>query len=265
MTQPIPLQKRLPISVCLISGAEARRIPHALESVAEWASELIIVLNQEVNDGTEEIARRFGAKVFREPWRGHVAQKNSAAQKATQDWVLGLDADEAISAELRQSLLALFAEPAAARACAAYRFARCTFYGGRWIRHGDWYPDRKVRLWQRGRARWGGVDPHDRLEVDGPIGDLRGDLLHFSMESVEHQIQKMVRYADDFAMACRTQDRRVGFLDLLLRPCWRFCRSFILKLGFLDGWQGLSIAWMTAFYTFLRYLKALEDQVPPDA
>ena len=256
-------QKRLPLSVCMISGAEAHRIGRTLESVAGWTSEIVVVLNEDVRDGTEEIARQHGAQIFREPWKGHVAQKNSAAQKATQEWLLGLDADEVVAPELRAALERLLADAPRARACTAYRVARCTFYCGRWIRHGDWYPDRKVRLWQRGRARWGGIDPHDQLQVDGAIGDLRGQLLHYSMDSVEHQIQKMLRYANDFAAGCRAQGRRVSWFDLLLRPPWRFCRSFIFKRGFLDGWQGLSVAWMTAFYTFLRYSKALEDQAKP--
>ena len=246
----------------MISGAEADRIGRALESVAGWTSEIIVVLNEEVRDGTEEIARKFGAKVFREEWKGHIAQKNSAAAKASQAWILGLDADEVVSPELREEIQRTLADQTKAGRFAAHRFPRCTFYYGRWIRHGDWYPDPQIRLWQRGRAEWGGIDPHDRLEVTGEIGNLRAELLHHSMESIEHQIQKTIRYANDFAAQCRARGRRVGFLDLMFRPPWSFCRGFIFKLGFLDGWRGLSIAWMTAFYTFLRYFKALEAQSP---
>jgi glycosyltransferase involved in cell wall biosynthesis len=157
---------RLPISVCMISGAEARRIGRALESVAGWTGEIIVVLNEDVRDGTEEIALKHGAKVFREPWKGHVAQKNSAANKAGQDWILGLDADEEVSAELRQEIATTLQNPAAAVGKAAFSFPRLNYYCGRWIRHGDWYPDRKTRLWRRGKGRWGGEDPHDRLEVE---------------------------------------------------------------------------------------------------
>lgn len=160
---------RLPISVCMISGAEAHRIGRSLASVGGSTSEIIVVLNDQVADGTEQVAERFGAKVFREPWKGHVAQKNSAAERATQPWV-------------------------------------------------------------------------------------------YSMESVDHQIWKTIRYADDFAQGCRARERRVGLLDLLLRPPWRFFRGLVIKLGFLDGWQGFAIAWMSALYTFLRYFKALEVQ-----
>src|SRR5437667_5569524 len=137
---------RLPISVSMISGAEAGRIPRALESVAGWTSETVVVLNEEVRDGTDEIARAQGAKVFREPWKGHVAQKNAAAQKAAQEWILGLDADEAVSRELREEIQALFAAGERLAPFAAFSFPRLTKFCGRWIRHVDWYPDRGTRL-----------------------------------------------------------------------------------------------------------------------
>lgn len=249
---------KLPISICIIAGNEAHRITPALQSVVEWAAEIVVVINADVNDGTDRIVESFGGKVFREPWKGHIAQKNSAVEKASQSWLLGLDADEVISAplagEIRRALLA-------SNDYAAYCFPRCTQFCGRWIRHGDWYPDRQTRLWRRGQARWGGVDPHDKLLVQGRVGRLHSDLEHYSMESVEHQIQKTIRYANDFAADCRKTGRTVSFLDLLLRPPWRFIRGYVLKLGFLDGWQGLSIAWMTGFYTFLRYFKAFEPSL----
>lgn len=258
MTRVSAVVNTLPISVCMISGAEAHRINRALESVAGWASEVIVVLNAEVTDGTEEIARGCGAKVFREPWRGFAAQKNSAAAKATQPWLLGLDADEIVTLELREEMGRVVAQIEAANA--AYEFPRCSNYCGRWIRHGDWYPDRQTRLWRRGRAAWAGKGLHEKLRVEGPVGRLRGELLHFSMESVDHHVQKTLHYANEFAAQCRAGRRRVGLFDLVFRPPWSFVRGFILKLGFLDGWVGFSIAWMTAFYTFLRYFKALEAQ-----
>lgn len=250
--------KTLPISVCLISAAEAHRIRLALDSVAGWTSEIRVVLNEDVQDGTQELVERYGGTVYREPWRGFVAQKNSVSDKATQPWVLGLDADEAVSDALRDELQAVFdGHP---QRFAAYDFPRCTEYFGRWIRHGDWYPDRCTRLWQRGQARWAGADPHARLVVEGRIGHLRGDLLHRSMETFEHQISKNIRYADDFARHCAAEGLQVHARDLLLRPLWRFVRGYLLRGGFRDGWQGCSIAWMTAFYTFLRYGKALAAQ-----
>jgi glycosyltransferase involved in cell wall biosynthesis len=252
---------KLPITVSIISGAEASRIGRALESVAGWTSEIIVVLNEDVRDGTEEIAKKHGARVFREPWKGHVAQKNSALAKATQDWVLGLDADEAVSPGLRDEITTAVGgknQPS------AYSVPRLNYYCGRWIRHGDWYPDRKTRLWRRGMARWEGEDPHDRLVVDGPVEKLRGDLLHYPMETINHQVAKTIKYADDFVRNCAAQKQSVSFLDLLVRPPWRFLRSYVFKLGFLDGWQGFSIAWMTSFYTFLRYVKVREAELPKE-
>lgn len=241
----------------MISGAEASRIGRALESVADWTSEIIIVLNADVSDGTEEIAVQHGAKVFREPWKGHVAQKNSAAEKASQPWILGLDADEEVSPELREEMAAALKSPGST---AAFNFPRCTWFGGRWIRHGDWYPDRQTRLWRKDRAVWQGVNPHDRLEVDGPIVTLRAELRHYTAETLDQFVRKTLIYADIFAQECAARGRRISPFDLATRPAWRFVRGFFLRLGFLDGWQGLSIAWLGAFYTYLRYAKALEAQ-----
>jgi hypothetical protein len=239
----------------MISGAEAGRIGRALESVAGWTSEMVVVLNEDVRDGTEDITRGRGAHAFREPWKGHIAQKNSAAAKATQPWILGLDADEVVSPELREEILRLFARPGGAEPFAAYSFPRCTLFCGRWIRHGDWYPDRKTRLWKKGAAEWSGVDPHDKLLVRGNIGQLRGDLLHEHGKGVDEMIAKIPRYSDDFARHAKQTGRGASWFDLAVRPAWRFARSYLFRLGFLDGWQGSYIAWMTAFYTATRYAK----------
>ena len=258
----------LPISVCIISGAEAHRIGRTLDSVAGWAAEVIVVLNDDVADGTDCLASERGAKVFREPWKGHVKQKNSAADKATQPWILGLDSDEVVSPALREEIARLLASGQATSLQAAYCFPRCSLFQGRWIRHGDWYPDRQTRLWQHGRARWGGIDPHDKIHADGPVGKLRGELLHYAAETFDQQMRKTVLYANLFAQQCAAESRRVSFLELAVRPPWRFMRGYFLRLGFLDGWAGFCVAWMGAIYTFLRYAKAIEAQrsgepIPP--
>jgi len=250
--------KKLPISVYMISGAEAHRIERSLKSVIGWASEIIVVLNEEVADGTEEIAKAHGAQVFREKWKGFIAQKNSALSKTSASWVFGLDCDEVVSPELQGELDALFAtEPA----CAGYAMPRCSFYLERWIRHGDWYPDRCLRLWRRGRGTWAGTDPHATPKVEGAVSNLRGELLHFTSETLNHQVSKTVQYADDFVRHCRETGRRVTMFDLVFRPLWRFIRGYVFRGGFLDGWQGYSIACFTCFYTFLRYAKAREAQL----
>lgn len=250
--------KKLPITVSMISGAEAARIGHALESVAGWTSEIIVVLQADVNDGTGAVAHEFGARVFPEPWKGFAAQKASAAQKATQAWVLGLDADEAVSPELRQELESLFADKQRLECFAAYSFPRLTLFCGRWIRHGDWYPDRTIRLWRSKLAEWGGTDPHARLNVRGKVGKLRGDLLHYTAGSIRDQIAKISAYSDDFVRDALQRQRATTWLDLTFRPAWRFLRSYFLRLGFLDGWQGYYLACMTAAHTLTRYAKLRE-------
>jgi glycosyltransferase involved in cell wall biosynthesis len=252
---------RLPISVSMIAGAEARRIGRSLESVVPWVSEVIVVLNADVNDGTEEIARRHGAKVFREPWKGFIAQKASAAAKSAQEWVLGLDADEVVSPELREEILRRFANEKALADFAAFSVPRLTLFAGRWIRHGDWYPDRTARLWRRTRAEWGGEDPHARLTVRGQVGRLRSDLLHYNAATIDDQLAKSAPYSDAFVLEMKRRNRRASGFDLALRPAWRFVRSYFLRLGFLDGWQGYYIAWMTAMHTLTRYAKVKEAAV----
>lgn len=255
--------KRLPISVCMIAGAEAHRIRRSLESVASWSSEMIVVLNDNVGDGTDEIAKNCGAQVFREPWKGHVAQKNSAASKASHPWLLGLDADEVVSPELRADIEALFAESGRLDRYAAFSFPRLTMFCGRWIRHGDWYPDRGTRLWRKGSAEWGGVDPHDKLIVRGETGRLQANLLHYNAAKIDDQIAKICSYSDDFVRDALKRGAGASWAALAFRPCWRFFRAYIVRLGFLDGWQGLYIAWMTAFYSATRFAKlrhALESQ-----
>ena len=251
-------EQRLPISVCIIAGNEARRIRRALESVAGWAGEIIVVLNDDVNDGTDKIAETFGAKIFREPWKGHVAQKNSADAKAAHPWILGLDADEEVSPALRDEIRQAVAGPGAN---AAFCFPRCSFYCGRWIRHGDWYPDRKVRLWRRDAGQWEG-DPHEKLVLQGPVISLRSNLLHYSNESIDQFVGKMEYISTVFVRQCQAQGRRVRWTDLAVRPFWKFFRAYVIRLGFLDGWPGYLIAWANALSTVVRYTKVKEAELP---
>jgi glycosyltransferase involved in cell wall biosynthesis len=242
---------RLPISVCMVSGAEAQRIGRALESLSSWASEIIVVLNSEVADGTDEIAARHGARVFREPWKGFVGQKNSAADKATQSWVLNLDADEMVSPGLAEELSRVTTSPNGS--LVAYEFPRCSFYCGRWIRHGDWYPDRVRRLWMRGKGRWAGDEPHAHLEVNGKVGRLRSDLLHYSNESIAGQIAKIAPYHAEIVRRRVATGAPAGVFQLVVRPGWRFLRAYFFRLGFLDGWQGFYIAALSSFSTLTRH------------
>jgi glycosyltransferase involved in cell wall biosynthesis len=245
----------------MISGAEAPRIRRALESVAGWVAEIVIVLNAEVADGTDTVAAEFGAKVYRESWRGFVGQKNSAAEKATQPWLLNLDADEVVSPELAAEMARVVSGPVPE--FEAYEFPRCTYYCGRWIRHGDWYPDRVLRLWRRGSACWAGDEPHARLEIQGRTGRLRADLQHFSNDSIALHVSKIIPYGDDFVRRHMAGGRAGGCFDLAVRPFWRFVRAYVVKRGFLDGWQGYYIAWLNAFSVVTKYARLRERQSVP--
>jgi glycosyltransferase involved in cell wall biosynthesis len=249
---------KLPISVCMISGAEAKRIDRALSSISGWVSEIIVVLNEEIHDGTEEIALQHGARVFRESWKGHIEQKNSALAKATQAWLLGLDADEAVSDALRDEIERNFGEPSLLACYAALRFPRLTSFCGRWIRHGDWYPDYSVRLWRKGAAQWGGVNPHDKLVVRGRIRTLRGDLLHYSNPTISNYVQKINYFADAYLKWQIETGVRWSAPAAIFRAGWRFLRGYFLRLGFLDGFPGFFIAASTAYSTLVRHSRLFE-------
>jgi len=245
----------------MVASSEAHRIARTLESVVGWTSELVVVLNEEVTDGTDRIVEQFGGRVFREPWKGFIGQKNSATEKAGQSWLLNIDADEVVTPELRREIEAAVNEDGPGHA--GFEFPRCTFYCGRWIRHGDWYPDRVLRLWRKDSARWTGVEPHARLDVRGRVGRLKSDLLHYSNESIDRTLAKIGPYST-YYVERRLRDNRAGIhrWDMFARPLWKFFRAYILRLGFLDGWPGYFIAWMNAFSTVTRHAKVLEARLP---
>lgn len=246
----------MPVSVCVVSGAEAHRIGRMLESVADWVEEILVVLDDRTTDDTQTIVERFGGQVFREPWKGFVGQKNAASAKAKQPWLLNLDADEVVPPELRRQIGETISRAPAS--VAAYEFPRCTFYCGRWIRHGDWYPDRVTRLWQRDRARWVGDEPHARLAVDGRVGRLSADLHHFSNDHIAAQIAKIAPYHAEFVRHRVRSGKSAGPFELVARPAWRFLRAYFLRRGFLDGWPGFYIAALSAFSTLTRYMLVRE-------
>jgi glycosyltransferase involved in cell wall biosynthesis len=258
--EPLRQMNRLPLSVCM-----ANRIGKALASVAEWTSEIVVVLNEEVTDDTEKIAKSHGARVVREPWKGMIAQKASVAAKATKDWILDLDADEVVSDELRDEIQRALADKSLNERVGAFNYPRLSWYCGRWIRHGDWYPDRQNRLWRRGRAHWGGVDPHAKLLVDGEVKKLRGKLLHYSNDSINRQIQKIIPFSDEFVRQYVAHNSSTGIFDLAVRPMWRFVRAYVFRAGFLDGWPGYYLAWFHAFSTVARYAKIRENALARDS
>ena len=252
------MERRVKLSFCLITLNEEANLPRCLRSCADLADE-IVILDSGSTDATARIAKEFGARFEHQDWLGYVGQKNQVLSRATHEWVFSLDADEELSPELRADLRRLKqTEPPTE--LSGWSLPRCVLYEGRWIRHGDWYPDRGTRLWRRGLAEWGGVDPHDKLIVRGAVGWLRSDLLHYNAESIDRQLAKITAFSSDFVKHAQAGQRPATWSDLAFRPAWRFVRSYFFRRGFLDGWQGYYIAWMTAFYTVTRYAKVREAQ-----
>jgi glycosyltransferase involved in cell wall biosynthesis len=252
---------RLPITVCVVAGNEAHRIRPALDSVKDWTSEIVLAIDDKVTDGTDQVAAGYGAKIISQPWRGHAAHRNFASAHATQPWLLALDADEVVSEKLCDEIAAAFQGHGITTIPAAYSFPRLSYFGGRWIRHGNWYPDRKVRLWRKEAGQWEG-DPHEKLVLQGAVVRLRGELLHFSNENIDQLLGKIGVVSSIFVRQCQARGRRAGWTDLAIRPFWKFFRAYVLRLGFLDGWPGYFIAWMDAFSTVTRYAKVVEAGQP---
>ena len=251
----------LPLSISIVSFNEEANLRRCLGSVADLAEEIIVV-DSGSTDRTCEVAREFGATVQHQAWLGHRDQKGVALGLCTRPWVLVLDCDEEVSPELRSAILHFFEAGEAGRCDGAW-MNRKTWFLGRWITHGDWYPDRKLRLLRREKARSGGSPEHDKFELtgDGPTLRLAGDLLHYSFRDVSHYLSKQVQFSDDFLVRERAGGKRFSLFKVIARPCWRFFRAYVLRLGFLDGFPGLWIAGATAFFNFVRYSRTFEDKI----
>jgi glycosyltransferase involved in cell wall biosynthesis len=244
------------LSACVITFQEEDRIEDCLESLA-FCDELVVV-DSRSTDRTRELAAARGARVVERDWPGHVKQKEFAIRLASHEWVLCVDADERVSDELRREIVALRDGGFAGHA--GWSFPRKTFYLGRFVEHGLWYPDRQLRLFDRRRGRWGGHDPHDRVELEGSAGKLRGDLLHYSYRGLDDHLRTIEKYTTIMAQGMRERGVRASALDLVTHPAARFLRGYVLKLGFLDGWRGLLIACLAAYYAMLKYAKLLVAQ-----
>lgn len=248
---------KLPISVSVISGAEAARIGRALESVAGWTSEIVVVLNEDVRDGTAEIAAKYGAKIFREPWQGFREQKNIALRHATTPWVLCLDSDEEVSPELRESIFQFFSSGDDQRFAGAY-FARKVWFLGRWITHGDWYPDHVLRLIKNGSGKWEGSPEHCKIELNGPSKKLGGDLHHYTNPTINSYVQKINYFSDIFLQRQLEAKTKWSAPSVIVRSAWRFMRAYFFRLGMLDGFPGFFIAASTAYSTLVRHSRLYE-------
>ena len=240
----------LPLSLCVITRDAAAELADCLAS-ASFAGEIIVV-DSGSRDDTVEIARRCGARVLEQAWLGFGPQKNFAVASAAHDWVLCLDADECVTPELANAIGAVMA---ATPGAAAYAMARRNRFLGRWLAHGEGYPDWNVRLFDRRRARWSADPVHEHVVVDGAVVRLAGDLLHASAESLDAYVAKQNHYTTLQADAMHARGERASAARLVGSPLARFLRFYVLRLGFLDGVAGLVHIAIGSFASFLKYAK----------
>jgi glycosyltransferase involved in cell wall biosynthesis len=242
---------RQPFSVVIIAKNAATQLAACLDS-ASFADELLVVDSGSI-DGTAELALQRGARVLQKEWLGFGRQKQYAVEAARHDWVLCLDADERVSAPLRAGILAALAAPAAE----AYAMPRCNRFMGRWLRHGEGYPDWSLRLFDRRHARWSDDPVHEKVLTDGPVARVAGDLLHDSAETLASYLDKQNRYTSMQAGALFRAGKRAGVAQLLLSPALRFVKFYFLRLGFLDGTPGLVHILIGCCNSFHKYAKLM--------
>lgn len=244
-----------PISAVIITFNEEKNITRCLESLKGVADD-IVVLDSFSTDKTQEICEKYGARFFQHAFDGHIEQKNRAITFAQHPHVLSLDADEALDEKLKTEILNVKENFSAD----GYYFNRLTNYCGKWIRHCDWYPDRKLRLWDSRKGKWTGENPHDRYELSegSTLKYLKGDLLHYSFYTIEQHMHTINKFSSIAAQMRFDKEKRFSFIKMLISPTWKFFRSFILKGGFRDGFYGYIICKNSAHSTFLKQVKLYE-------
>jgi len=241
------------LSALVICQDEERHIAECLESLA-WCDEIVVV-DSGSSDRTLERARKHATRVLHRDWTGIADQKNFALAQATGDWVLNLDADERCTPGLRDAVrAAIESDPP----LAGFETRRHALYLGRWIDHGGWYPDWKLRLFRRGRARFVERGPHDRVVADGPVGRLDAELVHLSYADFAEHIRTLQRFSDVVAADWAAAGRRFSLALALAHPPLKFLEVWLWKQGFRDGWPGLVIAATSAFYVFAKHVKLFE-------
>jgi glycosyltransferase involved in cell wall biosynthesis len=239
------------ITATIITLNEERKIARAIESLR--CADEILILDSGSVDRTVELAANLGARVVEGGWLGFAAQKNRAAEQASHDWILSLDADEALSEALEGEIWNIKKN---GPRYDAYLMPRMAQYLGKWILHSGWYPDRKVRLYDRRKASWVGDFVHESVVVNGRVGSLESSILHFTCDSISEHIKTMERYTTLAAQELASRKGKVGVSRLAFDPAWTFVKTYFLQRGFLDGVEGLILAYMAAFYTFVKYAKA---------
>ena len=241
------------ISACIISYNEEKKIESCLKSLDGVVDEIVVV-DSLSKDSTVEITSKYTDKIFHQEFLGHVRQKNFAVDKAKNDWILSLDCDEQLSSQLKKSIIDIKDD---LDRYDAYKMARKTYYVYRWLNH-CWYPDIKVRLFNRKKAHWGGTDPHDKVIVTG--GDIKllpGDILHYSFDSISAHIQTLDKFTEIAAREIINSGKRATLLSAISRSFWMFNRMYFLKLGFLDGLAGFVASVISSGHVFVKYTKVI--------
>ena len=241
------------LSITVITENEETNLPDTLTSVA-WADEIVVV-DCGSTDATVDVARQFTDRVSVNPWPGYGAQKNHAAEIASHDWILSLDADERVSPALAEEIRQLLATEPARR---GYQLPRVAFHLGRWIRSTDWYPDHQLRLYDRRAGRWSTPSVHESVQIDGAPGVLRHELEHYTYRDLSHQLATIDRYTTLAARDMAEHGRRASRLRLLVYPPLAFLRNYVLRKGVRDGTAGFIISAMNAYYVFLKFAKLWE-------
>lgn len=247
---------RAPISCCIVCFNEETYIRRCLESV-KWCDEIIIV-DSFSTDRTVEICREYTSHVIQRVWPGYVKQKRFALAQATHEWVLNVDADEEVSPELQNEILAVLQRDDLA--VEGFAMPRLVYYLGRWWWRG-WYPGYRLRLFRKAKVRWGGVDPHEKVLLRGQSDQLRGNLYHYTYADISDHLRSLNSLTETAAQERALLGRRVGITDLCLRPLWRFLRMYLLRGCFREGAPGFFVAVTAAFYVFLKYAKLWERSV----
>jgi glycosyltransferase involved in cell wall biosynthesis len=243
------------LTVTVITRNEAANIATALESVA-WADEIIVVDSHSADD-TVAIAERYASRVEVRDWAGYSAQKNFAADLASNDWILSVDADERVTPALAREIQDLMQRGPDAR---GYRISRVTWYLGRWLHSTDWYPDYQLRLYDRRCGRWNARRVHESFELRGRSGTLRHHLEHYAYRDVSDHVTSIDHYTTLAAEQWMEEGRRTGILELTLHPAIAFLRNYVLRAGFRDGTAGFLVSALNSYYVFMKLVKLWEMQ-----
>lgn len=241
------------LSAVVVTLNEEANIVECLKSV-HFADEIVVVDSQS-SDSTVQLAKRFTDKVYQTTFEGYGKLKNDAMAKASGDWILSIDADERVSPRLAEEIAEVVGTDSN---CSGYLMPRRTFFLGRWIMHGGWYPGYVLRLFRKDSASFSNALVHENVAVSGDVGKLEGELLHYSDPNLKRYLSKLDRFTDLSSQALFENGRRTGFNDLLFRPTFMFWKMYFFKLGILDGMQGLILSLLSAVHVFIKYVKLWE-------